>query len=292
MCTAVFIKNKSALFGRNLDLDYHYSESVVMVPRKFSLEFKNLSAEKEHFAIIGAAFLKNGYPLFYDAVNEHGLSAAGLNFPESAVYFPEKAGFYNVASFELIPWILSSCSNLFETKEKLSKVNVLSTDFEKGLPATPLHWIFADKTGCIVVESVAEGLKIHENPLGVLTNEPPFEKQIESFEHGDFPGRNPKEISSKKRFAKAISVKEKAAEAEDFLPQFFHILSAVERIEQKNDRQKTVYSSCMDLETATYYYRTYENSRLTAVTLKKEDFLGEKIASYPFNFGNDIFYQN
>jgi choloylglycine hydrolase len=48
----------------------------------------------------------------------------------------------------------------------------------------------------------------------------------------------------------------------------------------------------MDLEKGIYYYRTYENSRITAVALKKEDFGGEKIVFYPFEFENDIFYQN
>ena len=139
MCTAILMKNKSAFFGRNLDLDYHYSESIVIVPRNFPFSFK-----EGRFAIIGTAFLKEGYPLFYDGMNEKGLCAAGLNFPESAVYLSEREGFLNVASFDLIPWILSTCSNLAEAREKLRRTNVLNTNFSENLRATPLHWFFAD----------------------------------------------------------------------------------------------------------------------------------------------------
>lgn len=286
MCTAVSFKNKNALFGRNLDLDYHYSESVAVVPRNFPFAFK-----KNRFAIIGTAFVKNGFPLFYDGMNEKGLFAAGLNFPKSAVYFPEREGFLNVASFELIPWILSTCKNLSEAKEKLSQANVLNTNFEESLPATPLHWFFADKTESIVAEPVESGLKIYENPMGVLTNEPPFPRHLENL--GKIKGTVFSEnLSSEERFAKAVFMKENCAFEKDFVTQFFKILESVGKTELKEKPEKTVYSSCADPENLVYYYKTYENSRISAVDMKKENLDGEKIISYPMVFENDIFFQN
>ena len=74
--------------------------------------------------------------------------------------------------------------------------------------------------------------------------------------------------------------------------QFFKILEGVGKTELKENPKKTVYSSCMDLEKGIYYYKTYENSRITAVSLKKENLNGGKIVSCPMNFKNDIFYQN
>ena len=286
MCTAVSFKNKNALFGRNLDLDYHYSESVAVVPRNFPFAFK-----KNRFAIIGTAFVKNGFPLFYDGMNEKGLFAAGLNFPKSAVYFPEREGFLNVASFELIPWILSTCKNLSEAKGKLSQANVLNTNFEESLPATPLHWFFADKTESIVAEPVESGLKIYENPVGVLTNEPPFPKHLENL--GKIKGTVFTEnLSSEERFAKAVFMKENCAFEKDFVTQFFKILESVGKTELKEKPEKTVYSSCADPENLVYYYKTYENGRISAVDMKKENLEGEKIISYPMVFENDIFFQN
>ena len=280
------MKNKSAFFGRNLDLDYHYSESIVIVPRNFHYNFG-----KSRFAVIGTAFLKEGYPLFYDGMNEKGLCAAGLNFPESAVYLPEREGFLNVASFDLIPWILSTCSNLSEAKEKLRRTNVLNTNFSENLPATPLHWIFADKTGSIVAEPRENGLEIYENPVDVLTNEPPFPKHLENLGkiEGAFFKNN---LSSEERFAKAVFMKKNCVFEKDFVNRFFKILESLGKTELKENRKKTVYSSCMDIENGIYYYKTYENSRTVAVSLKKENLCGEKIVSYPMRFENDIFYQN
>lgn len=62
----------------------------------------------------------------------------------------------------------------------LSNVNITNTPFNESLPAAQLHWIIADKSGCIVVESVKDGLKVYENPVGVLTNNPPFDMQLQN----------------------------------------------------------------------------------------------------------------
>lgn len=62
----------------------------------------------------------------------------------------------------------------------LSNVNITNTPFNESLPAAQLHWIIADKSGCIVVESVKDGLKVYENSVGVLTNNPPFDMQLQN----------------------------------------------------------------------------------------------------------------
>ncbi len=286
------MKKKKTLFGRNLDLEYHYSESAVIVPRKFPFRFGKLSENHDHFAIIGTAFVKEGYPLFYDGMNEKGLCAAALNFPESAVYLPEKKDFYNVASFEIIPFVLSSCSDTSEAKELLLRTNITDFAFSKELSPTPLHWIFSDRTGSIVAEPTEKGLKIYENPAGVLTNEPPFPKHLENLREDFVPkSRIFENLSSEERFVKAFFAKEKASSEGNPVSRFFQILSSVGKIGFEKGSQKTVYSCCFDMEKLVYYYRTYENSRINAVHLSKK-FPGDKLFSYPLNFENDIFYQN
>ena len=44
--------------------------------------------------------------------------------------------------------------------------------------ATSLHWLIADRSESITVECVADGMKIYDNPVGVLTNNPPFDMQL------------------------------------------------------------------------------------------------------------------
>ena len=292
MCTAVFSKNKLPLFGRNLDLEYHYSESVVIVPQKFPFRFGKLPENHDHFSIIGTAFVQSGYPLFYDGMNEKGLCAAALNFPKSAVYLPEREGFYNVASFEIIPFVLSSCSDISEAKELLLRTNVTDFAFSKELFPTPLHWIFSDKTGSIAAEPTGKGLEIYDNPANVLANEPPLPAHLENLrEDFAFKSRIFENLSSEERFVKAFFAKEKADFFGDPISQFFQILSSVGKISLEKGSQKTVYSCCFNMEKLVYYYRTYENSRTNAVHLSKK-FPGNKLFSYPLNFENDIFYQN
>jgi len=80
------------------------------------------------------AYVADNYPLYYDAANEKGLAAAGLNFVGNA-YFPEVTeGKENVASFEFIPWVLGQCANMKEVRELLAKINITGTPFAENMP--------------------------------------------------------------------------------------------------------------------------------------------------------------
>lgn len=80
MCTAITFSSKDFFFGRTLDHEQTYGEEVVISPRNLSLPFRELPALEHHHAIVGIAHVAQGYPLYYDAVNEKGLCMAGLNF--------------------------------------------------------------------------------------------------------------------------------------------------------------------------------------------------------------------
>ena len=110
MCTAATYQTKDFYFGRNLDYERSYGESVVIMPRNRPLPLRHGAALKTHYAMIGMAHMQDGFPLYYDAVNEKGLCIAGLNFVGNAVYHPPVAERENVAQFELIPWLLGRCA--------------------------------------------------------------------------------------------------------------------------------------------------------------------------------------
>ena len=129
MCTAMAYQTKDHYFGRNLDLDCSYGETVTVTPRHYLFAFRQAPAMPRHYAIIGMAHLAGGYPLYYDATNEAGLSMAGLNFPGNAVYRPAARGKDNVTPFELIPWILGQCASLGEARRLLDRVNLLGLAF-------------------------------------------------------------------------------------------------------------------------------------------------------------------
>lgn len=154
MCTAATYQTKDFYFGRTLDYDFSYGEEVVITPRHFPLVFRFQDPMESHFAMIGTAHVEEGCPLYYEAVNEKGLGMAGLNFVGNAVFGKEQPDRENVATFEFIPWILGQCATLREARELLGRLNLTDTAFREQLPAAQLHWIIADRSGAVTVESV------------------------------------------------------------------------------------------------------------------------------------------
>lgn len=312
MCTAVTYKTKDHYFGRNFDLEYSYNETVTIVPRHYEFKFREMGSISDHYAMIGVAYVVDNYPLFYDATNEKGLSMAGLNFPENAVYRPCMVGQDNVSPFEFIPWILSQCKNVSEAKNLLSRINLAGINFSRELPLSPLHWIIADRDSAITVEAVKEGIKVYDNEIGVLTNNPPFEYQMFNLNNymslsKDKPANNfaeglslnyysrgmgamgmPGDLSSMSRFVRAAFTKLNSVSGDsekESVSQFFHILGAVEQQRGlvktgEGEYEITIYTSCCNTDKGIYYYKTYDNWQITAVDMYEENLDGNEFVSY------------
>lgn len=323
MCTAISYQTKDHYFGRNLDLEYHYQESVTITPRHFPFHFRKVKTIDKHFAIIGMATVAEGYPLYYDATNEHGLSMAGLNFPDNAVYYPPAADKDNITPFELIPWILAQCKTVCEAKGILSRLNLVNISFNKELGLSPLHFMLADKHTSMVLEPMADGLKIYDNPIGVLTNNPPFDfhllnlRQYRNLTREEADSRFsdayplapfsrgmgaiglPGDLSSASRFVRAAFTKLNSVSGDtewESISQFFHILGAVSQqrgcVKVNDAFEKTVYASCCNTDKGIYYYTTYENSQITAVDMRREDLSGTALVSYPLVNKQQIRWEN
>ncbi len=312
MCTAVTYHTKDHYFGRNLDLECHFRESVAVTPRNFRFAFRNGLVLDHHYAMIGMAMVTGGYPLYYDATNEYGLSMAGLYFPENAVYYPENTDKENITPFELIPWLLCQCKNLAEARVLLEKVNLWNQPFSNALPLTPLHWILSDQEGSLVLEPMEDGLHIYENPVGVLANNPPFDYHLHNLVNfmqlSAHPPRNnlapglqldtyckglgamglPGDLSSPSRFIRAAFTKLNShSDSTEMgsVTQFFHILGSVAQqdgcVRVGDTYEKTVYASCCNMDKGVYYYTTYENSQITGVDMHREDLDGQSVVAYP-----------
>lgn len=324
MCTAISFTTKDHYFGRNLDLEYSYIETVTITPRNYPLLFRKKESLNTHYAMIGIAYVHNGYPLYYDATNEMGLSMAGLNFPENADYKPEMPEKDNITPFEFIPWILGQCSTVKDAKVLLDKINLLEEHYNNKLPLSPLHWMISDRESSITVESVKDGLKIYENPVGVLTNNPTFDMQL--FHLNNYMNLSPQkpenrfsnkvkltrysngmgalgmpgDWSSQSRFVKTAFTKLNSVcgtSEEESVSQFFHILGSVEHqrgcVDMGNNLYEiTLYSSCCNTDKGIYYYRTYENSQITAVDMFRENLDKNKVITYPLIKKQQIKWQN
>ncbi len=312
MCTAIDFMTKDHYFGRNLDLHAGYGETVVITPRRYPFAFRRMGEMKTHHAMIGMALVARDYPLYFDATNEHGLSMAGLNVPGNAVYRPEEPGKDNVTPFELIPWVLGQCATVAEARPLLARLNLLNEPFGEGMPLSPLHFMLCDREACVVIEPVSEGLRVYENPTGVLTNNPPFPFQLFSLNNymnvtRELPVNRfapelpleryclgmgalglPGDPSSMSRFARAVFAKQNAVcgdtEAES-VSQFFHILGAVEQqrgisAAEEGEYEYTLYSSCVNTDTGAYYYKTYDSAGICCVHLHRADLDAEKLVSF------------
>ncbi len=324
MCTAVTYKTKDFYFGRTLDYDFSYGEEIVITPRNYSFNFREKGEISSHYAMVGMAHIADNYPLYYEAVNEKGLCIAGLNFVGNAVYFESKENKDNIAQFELIPWILCQCTTVSEARALLDKINLINKPFNEKLPLAQLHWIIADKNSSITLESVAEGLKIYENPVGVLTNNPTFDKQmfnlnnymhltpktpentfakgleLERYSRGLGAVGLPGDISSQSRFVRASFVKMNSVSEEgetESVSQFFHILNSVDNqrgccISDDQKYEITIYTCCCNADKGIYYYTTYNNHQITAVDMNKVDLDGENLVGYKPVDWEQINFQN
>lgn len=313
MCTAVSFQTKDHYFGRNLDLERSYGECVTVTPRAYPFRFRNGKALTTHYALVGMAAISDGYPLYFEATNEKGLSLAGLNFPGNAVYYEKADGMDNIAPFELIPWVLGQCATVAEAEKLLEKLNLWKENFSEKLPLSPLHWLLSDKERSLVLESLAHGLQIHEAPVGVLTNNPTFDYHMHRL--ADFMGVTaglpenrfapelelkpyslgmstfgiPGDMSSSSRFVRAAFTKwnSRCGDSEtESVSQFFHILRSVSQPNgltcvRPGEYEFTLYSSCCNTDKGIYYYTTYNNQGLSAVELHRENLDGSKLICYP-----------
>lgn len=324
MCTAATYHTKEHYFGRTLDYEVSYGEEVVVTPRNYPFHFRHMGSLPTHYAIIGMATVAGDYPLYYDATNEKGLSMAGLNFPGNADYKPLAEGKDNVATFELIPWILGQCATVQEARSRFERMNLADTPFSPQFPVSPLHWIIADQSCAITVESVREGIRIYDNPVGILTNNPPFDYQMTNLTNymslSTEPPENhfsdalsltpysrgmgmlgmPGDLSSASRFVRAAFTKlhsvSGTSESES-ISQFFHILGSVAQQRGcvhmgEGKYEITIYTSCCNTERGIYYYTTYENSQITGVDMHRENLDGQTLVRYPLVTGQQIHMQN
>ncbi|MCM1161260.1 MAG: choloylglycine hydrolase [Roseburia sp.] len=324
MCTAATYKTKDFYFGRTLDYEFSYGDEIVVTPRNYCFDFRNNGKMENHYAIIGMAHVAEDYPLYYDGVNEKGLGMAGLNFVGNAEYKDLVQDKDNVAVFEFIPWILAQCASVKEARALLEKINLVHTPFNEKLPVASLHWIIADKTEAITVESVKEGIFVYDNPVGVLTNNPPFEQQMFQLNnYMNLSARNPEnhfapslslqaysrgmgalglpgDLSSQSRFVRVAFVKMNSisgdSEAES-VSQFFHILGSVDQqrgccLVEEGKYEITIYTSCCNADKGIYYYNSYENHQISGVDMHKEELDGDKLFRYPLIQGEQIRMQN
>ena len=323
MCTAINFKTKNMYFGRTLDYEFSYGEKITITPREYEFKFRHLGVNSNHYAIIGMAHVFEDYPLYYEAANEKGLAVAGLNFVGNAYYRKPSLKKNNVAQYEFIPWILANFSSVAEVKKALKNINITDDEVNEKFKCASLHWLISDLNEAIVVESTSKGIKVYDNKVGVLTNNPQFEYQmfnlnnyqnlsicdpansfskkidLNRYSRGMGGIGLPGDLSSMSRFVRVAFHKLNSKCKEDEISsvnQFFHIMNSVSQTRglcAVNDNYEiTIYTSCINLNEGKYYYTTYNNHQINMVDLHKVDLDQKDLVTFKFLDEENINIEN
>ena len=275
--------------------------------------------------MIGVSVVEDNYPLYCDAINEKDLGIAGLDFVGPCKYFSVDKSKNNMASFELIPYLLGSCETIDDVKKILANMNITNESFSDNLPAANLHWLMGDRSGkSIVVESTSTSLHIYDNSVNTLTNDPVFPAQVETlanfasvspaqpkntlvpnadinlYSRGLGTHHLPGGTDSNSRFIKASFVLAHSPKGNDEVENvtnFFHILHSVEQAKgtdevEDNVFEFTMYSDCMNLDKGILYFTTYDNNQINAVDMNNEDLDTSDLITYELFKDQAIKFEN
>ncbi len=319
MCTALTLVTKDGehLFGRNMDIEYEFGQSVGIIPRNY--EYINMSTkatEKVKYAIIGMITMIENHPMICDGLNEKGLAIAGLNFPTYCKWEDSLVeGKINLPAYDFMLWVLSNFESIEDLKKEVLNVNLMSTRISEQVPPPCLHWIVTDVTGkSIVIEKTADSYKVYDNYVGILGNSPTFDWHVTNLRQ--YIGLVPEQVTEgtwslqhllalgqgvgavgipgdwtpASRFVRTAFLRHTAlANDADKLNimDFFHILNNVAMVRgsvrtPQNMSDITQYTACMNQEKGLYYYNTYNNNVLNVIDMHKEDLNAKDVKLFKY----------
>ncbi|WP_297635014.1 choloylglycine hydrolase family protein [uncultured Clostridium sp.] len=317
MCTSLTLKsedNKNFL-ARTMDFPLAFDESVHLIPRDFKwYSVADKKEQKSKYASLGMSVVMNNHPILADGVNEKGLCVATLYFPGFAHYEKNLSeDKINLAPYDFVYYALANCSDLEEVSEMVKNVEFIDVSLSFLGLTPPLHWIVTDRSGkSITIENTIDGLKITDNQIGVMTNSPeigwhftnlrqyigvkPTQNNpvnwagldLSAFSQGGGTFSIPGDYTPPSRFVRAAYLKSVSVLAKDEIDgvtSLFHILANCEVpkgavLKDGKELDFTLYTAAMCSESCTYYYKTYENSQISAISMSNEDLNRKDIKAF------------
>jgi len=328
-CTSFILKNddKSYVYARTFEFGAELDEQLALVPRNF--EFEGVGPDgvagtglgwSGKYAFVGVRVF--GMPVLIDGMNEKGLAGGLQNAPTSAVFQnPTGADAKNsIASYQILNYVLSNFATLDEVKAGLPTIFVNSSPLERFGGVVRIHATLHDLSGqSIVVEYIDGKLEITDNPLGVVTNDPPikwhlanvanyvnlspFEKPALDVNGETFAPQSigsglhglPGDFMSPSRFLRAFFFSQAAQKFAGTVPKVelaWHIIntfdippgSALVVPEDKSGTNPawdyTQDTIVADAQNLTYYFRPFESLNISRVDLKGQDLDGGIIKTW------------
>ncbi|EEI19673.1 putative protein YxeI [Lentilactobacillus hilgardii] len=318
MCTSVTFLSETGdnFLARTMDFDFDLDGRPVVIPRH---QHFNSVAGKDGYdtklAFVGAGRNIGNY-ILVDGVNERGLSGAALYFSNEASYANQiKSDQTNIASHEVLNWLLGNADSCEDAADLIKKLNVVNVPIKLLGKVVPLHWILSDRYGdCRVLEIRADGVHYLKNPVGVMTNSPDFDwhlknlnnytelqpnphpdrdysgYRISSFGPGNGALGMPGDYTSVSRFVRTAFMRQYtiSAQSKDAVNVLSHILNSVEipkgvKLKENGDSDYTQYRSYMDSSRLTYYMQPYDNQTISRVVLTEELMDKSEPIEFPLN---------
>lgn len=317
MCTSLTYQTTTGdqFLARTMDFAFELGGRPVAIPRHHHFNSAtNAAGFDAPYSFVGTGRDLNGY-VFVDGVNEHGVSAAALYFAGMAHYADAPVdGKVNLASHEVLMWILGNVKSTAELGDRLAELNITEAAAPLLNIVVPLHWIISDRTGATyVLEQEADGIHYMKNPVGVMTNTPDFNWHLKNLsnyvqlqptphpdrQYGDLdvsafgPGSGalgmPGDYTSVSRFVRTVFMRQHT-EAVDTdaaaVNALSHMLNSVEipkgvKIKADGSADYTQYRAYMSMNEPAFYIQPYADQTITRVALTTELMTAAQPTEFP-----------
>tara|TARA_B110000116_G_scaffold100823_1_gene87653 strand:+ start:4596 stop:5681 length:1086 start_codon:yes stop_codon:yes gene_type:complete len=310
-CTGIVLhaKDGATIPARTMEFSFDIKSNILIIPA--GTEINKLIMDDENqggtytakYGFTGANALNK--PIVVDGVNEKGLYFGAFYFNHLAEF--EKLTDENrseaISSEELGSYILSQFQSVTEVKEALPQLTLVGTWIKEINSFAPFHYAVSDRSGdSAVIEFTKDGLKIYDNTVNVVTNNPTYDwhltnlnnyvgltaenrgnqmvgrQQVSPFGEGTGLFGMPGDHTSPSRFVRATAFANSALPpktADDAVFSAFHILnhfdipkgSIREGTKDNLSTDYTVWTSVVDTQSSTYYYKTYITQQVEKVDL-------------------------
>ncbi|MDG1809314.1 MAG: choloylglycine hydrolase family protein [Pirellulaceae bacterium] len=311
-CTGIILRTLDGitLIGRTMEFGFDIKSDILVVPAGTKFTTLDGNPEKSGFTFeakygfAGANAI--GRPVIVDGVNEKGLYFGAFYFLGPAKYAELTSANQKkaISSEELGNWLLSQFATVAEIKAALPGIVVVGTEIKEIGGIAPLHYAVTDATGAaIVIEYTQTGLRIHDNTVNAVTNNPTYDwhltnlrkyiglsavnretvkvgqQELKPFGQGTGMFGLPGDFSSPSRFVRATAFANHAlpsANANEGVFRAFHIMNnfdipkgAIRESDSNTLMDYTVWTSVTDTKNAVYYYKTFKTQAVERLDVRK-----------------------
>jgi choloylglycine hydrolase len=294
--------------GRTLEFGFDLKSDVIVIPKGARIIGSTPNGSHgisytTKYGMLGANAV--GLPVIIDGINDQGLYAGIFYFPGYASYpdASEENATRAMAPHEYANWILGNFATIDEVKAHFDKVVLVPVVVEAIKRAPPVHFVIHDRSGKSgVIEPVDKTLKIHDNPLGLMSNAPAFDwhmtnlrnyinltatnvppvdldhLKLAQFGQGSGMHGLPGDFTPPSRLVRAVAFSQAALPsktARETVLQAFHILNTFDipigAVREDHagavDTDYTLWTSVADLKNLKWYFKTYNDQSIRAVDL-------------------------